>query len=226
MKTNEKILNLVRRGFSVKTLAKLTESQINALHSRVLSEQIITRVRPKGDPQIQDFIKQGERVDVVEKDGEMSEAKKKKQKTNPWAVCTAQMGKEFGTSERSEWTKAQMNKYERCVKDVKKQIKESENEFSKFLDKKIQNIVEKHIPPKMTKKDLLTYLKEQNPDVAPPKPKTKPNTKPGKPGEKPGERKNPFKNPFPGEQPGPKAKVDKEKAKKEIIDLIKNILEK
>jgi hypothetical protein len=224
MKTNEKILNLVRRGFSVKTLAKLTESQINALHSRVLSE--VTQVSKDDSGTINKLKSEKRPFEVYEKDGEMSEAKKKKQKTNPWAVCTAQMGKEFGTSERSEWTKAQMNKYERCVKDVKKQIKESENEFSKFLDKKIQNIVEKHIPPKMTKKDLLTYLKEQNPDVAPPKPKTKPDTKPGKPGEKPGERKNPFKNPFPGEQPGPKAKVDKEKAKKEIIDLIKNILEK
>lgn len=241
MKTNQKILNLIRRGFSLKTLGRLNEAQVDALHKRViLSEQIKQKkVNATISTVPSSLAKQGVEVGGVEihslptgdvkvtkTEGEMREAKNKKQKTNPWAVCTAQMGKEFGTTERSEWSKSQMKKYERCVKDVKKQVKESEDRTSEFLERKIQNIVEKHIPPRMTKRDFLIYLKEQQPDIAPSKPKTKPDTKPGKPGEKPGERKNPFKNPNPGEQPGPKAKKSKEMAKKEIIDLIKNILTK
>jgi hypothetical protein len=242
MKTNQKILNLIRRGFSLKTLGRLNEAQVDALHKRVvLSEQMSqepvkgTKTKISGnslrqgiqiDPKTKVTEVPGGGIELTTLESEMAEAKKKKQKTNPWAVCTTQMGKEFGTTERSEWSKTQMKKYERCVKDVKKQVKESEDRTSEFLERKIQNIVEKHIPPRMTKKDFLIYLKEQQPDIAPSKPKTKPDTKPGKPGEKPGERKNPFKNPNPGEQPGPKAKKSKEMAKKEIIDLIKNILTK
>lgn len=228
MKTNQKILNLIRRGFSLKTLGRLNEAQVNALHKRVVLSEI-TQVS-KDDKTTVAALKQAKKpFEMYEKEtkskGDVGETKKK-QKTNPWAVCTAQMGKEFGTTERSEWSKTQMKKYERCVKDVKKQVKESEDRTSEFLERKIQNIVEKHIPPRMTKKDFLIYLKEQQPDIAPSKPKTKPDTKPGKPGEKPGKRENPFKNPNPGEQPGPKAKKSKEMAKKEIIDLIKNILTK
>jgi len=48
------------------------------------------------------------------------EAKKKGKKVNPWAVCTASIGEKIGSTERSEWSKTQTAKYERCVKDVKK----------------------------------------------------------------------------------------------------------
>lgn len=48
------------------------------------------------------------------------EAKKKGKKVNPWAVCTASLGEKIGSTERSEWSKTQKAKYERCVLDVKK----------------------------------------------------------------------------------------------------------
>jgi hypothetical protein len=65
----------------------------------------------------------------------MSEAKKNaKSKKNAWAICTSQMGKEFGTNERSEWTKRQMDKYERCVVDVKKSLKEGKKPISLFIE--------------------------------------------------------------------------------------------
>lgn len=50
----------------------------------------------------------------------ISEAKKKGKKVNPWAVCTASVGGKIGVTERSEWTKSQKEKYEKCVQDVKK----------------------------------------------------------------------------------------------------------
>ncbi len=153
----------------------------------------------------------------------MSEEKKKEQ--NPWAICTAQLGKEFGTRERHMWSAKEKNKYERCVKDVKKSLKEGKNPVSLFLENEIMKIVEKNLPPRITKGDLVKYLSEAGPATAPtkPAPDTKPTTKPGtrpKP-------KHPGQNPNPGENPAPKAKkVSPEVAKDEVMDLIMKLLEK
>lgn len=216
MKTNQKEIDLLKIGFSVKTLSSLTESQINSLYRKMIQseqvkkEKVVKTTIPASNARTGvnvngtsvQMTQNGDIVTTQPTESEMSEAKKKK--TNPWAICTAQMGDEFGTTERSKWTKAQKNKYERCVKDVKKQIKENKDSVSLFLEKKISQIVEKHIPPRMTKKDLLSYVSEQAaPTTAPPK--TKPDTKPGKPGTKPKRPPNPFRNPNPGEQPAPKA---------------------
>lgn len=65
------------------------------------------------------------------------EAKKKGKKVNPWAVCTASLGEKIGSTERSEWSKNEKVKYERCVMDVKKKqnIKESSiNEVGGYDD--------------------------------------------------------------------------------------------
>ncbi len=156
----------------------------------------------------------------------MSEEKKKEQ--HPWAICTAQLGKEFGTRERHLWSAKEKNKYERCVKDVKKSLKEGKNPVSLFLENEIMRIVEKNLPPRITKGDLLKYLSEAGPATAPtkPAPGTKPSVKPGKPDTRP-RPKHPGKNPNPGENPAPKAKkVSPEVAKDEVLDLIMNLLEK
>jgi hypothetical protein len=153
----------------------------------------------------------------------MSEEKTKK---NPWAICTAQLGKEFGTKERHLWSAKEKNKYERCVKDVKKSLKEGKNPVSLFLENEIMKIVEKNLPPRITKGDLVKYISEQGPSTAPTKPKTQPGTKPGKPAPRP-RPKHPGQNPNPGENPAPKAKkVSAKSAKDEVIDLIMNLLEK
>lgn len=150
----------------------------------------------------------------------MDEVKNKKNnKKNPWAICTTQMGKEFGTTKRSDWSKSDSRKYERCVNDVKKTIKEGKNPVSLFIEQKITQIVEKHLSPSITKGELLKYLSEA-PTTAPAKPTTKPATKPGTRPSSPG------KNPFPKEHPAPKAnRPSPEIAKKKVIDLIKNIIE-
>lgn len=154
--------------------------------------------------------------------GEFNEEKK-----NPWAICTAQLGKEFKTSERSQWSPKQKAKYERCVKDVKKSLKENKNPVSLFLENQIMKIVEKNIPPRITKRDLIKYLTEAGPATAPSKPATKPTTKPTtKPGTKPSVRpSHPGKNPSPNVKPAPKA-ISPEKAKDDVISLIMNLLEK
>jgi len=184
---------------------------------------------------------------------EFNEVKKKK-KSNPWAICTAQLSSEFGTPHRSQWSAKEKNKYERCVKDVKKTLEEeklmkehSENimkilnvhrsskgssslnnsnkDVSLFLENAISRIVEKHLQPKITKRDLMKYLYEASaaPAVAPTKPTTKPSVKPGT-NPRPS---HPGKNPFPGEHPSPKAKLPSpEEAKEKVIDVILNLIKK
>jgi hypothetical protein len=103
---------------------------------------------------------------------------------------------------------------------------EGKNPVSLFLENQIMKIVEKNLPPKITKGDLMKYLSEA-PATAPSKPKTSPTTKPGKPGTKPQRPPSPFKNPNPNENPAPKAKkVSPEDAKDEVIDAIIKLLQK
>jgi hypothetical protein len=127
---------------------------------------------------------------------EMGEDDVKKGEPNPWAICHAQVGPK------------RTRKFERCVMSVKKQLKEGKNPVSLFLETQIQKIVEKHMPPRITKGDLLKVISESEPAVAPTKPKTKPTTKPGTRPSHPG------KNPNPGEHPAPKAKKGETKEQK------------
>lgn len=286
MKTNLKALQLIEKGLSAKTVHKLTESQINTLHSRlVIAEKKETKeavtvtkkettypaseidaMKAKGQA-----IPGGSSVRVnpddsvtVTAEGEMSEdetddvgdqnalgadalqnltgqeaphdandmapdgmdddsddkrammgmAEAKKEKANPWAICHAQVGPK------------KTRKFERCVQSVKKQLGEGKNPVSLFLENQIMKIVERNLPPKITKGELLKYLAEAGPATAPSKPKTSPTTKPGKPATKP-RPSHPGKNPNPGEKESPKAKkVSPEQAKDEVLDLIINLLQK
>ena len=129
----------------------------------------------------------------------------KKNKPNPWSICHSQVGPK------------KSRKWERCVKAVKKQLGEGKNPVSLFIENQIMNIVEKNLPARITKGDLVKYLSEA-PATAPSKPKTSPGTKPQKPA-------HPLKNPNPGEKPAPKAKkINPEDAKDEVIDVIMKIL--
>ena len=117
-------------------------------------------------------------------------------------------------------------KWERCVREIKKQLGEGKNPVSLFLENEIMRIVERNIPPRITKGDLVKYLSEAGPATAPSKPKTSPTTKPGKPATRP-RPSHPGKNPNPGEKESPKAqKISAEKAKDEVIDVIMQLLQK
>ena len=167
-----------------------------------------------------------------EKDGE----------PNPYSICHAQVGPK------------KSRKFERCVMSVKKQLKEGKNPVSLFLETQIEKIVEKHIPPRITKSDLLKIVKESTkgsepskPGIAPTYPKPGPTKKqdtkeqatapaPAKPATEPTTRPSttpkekpfsPGKNPAPAVKPAPKAgKISPETAKEKVIDIIMNILEK
>ena len=293
MKISKKALQLIDKGMTAKTVSKLTESQINVLHTKLfISEQVQempskksykvgqeggnlppapkgynVKKTPTGDvvatPNESELEEDVEVTNDPNKETETQDPKQvgpssddgfgdetdgmgmfeseKKNKPNPWSICHSQVGPK------------KSRKWERCVREVKKQLGEGKNPVSLFLEAQIMNIVERNLQPRITKRDLVKYLSEgdnfatkhlqswgntkpakaktevgeQAPSTAPSKPKTSPTTKPGKPGTKPQRPPSPFKNPNPGEKESPKAKkVSPEKAKDEVIDVIMQLLQK
>jgi hypothetical protein len=180
---NKKIKQLMERGLSHKLLLTMNEGQINQLHKMMVSE--ITMV-PKTDTATIDKLKnekkpfevyeQGVEVDKsdsklgqttqephqvqapdgmddegddgIDKEEDISEAKKKS-KYNPYAICTSSVGRE------------DKKKFERCVMDVKRNIKEGKNPYLPIVESSLLRMVEKHISPKISKIDLLNTLSEQ-----------------------------------------------------------------
>lgn len=108
---------------------------------------------------------------------------------NPWAICHSQVGPK------------KTRKFERCVMSVKKQLKEGKNPLSLFLETQIEKIVEKHIPPRITKGDLLKVILES--ESAP-----RPTTDPSLPKRKADTTKKPSQPP----QPNSKKQDTKEQA--------------
>jgi hypothetical protein len=265
MKINKKALELIEKGLSSNTVSKLTESQVQILHSKLfISEQVTEvpnkktyKVGPKGgkignvmvstDPNTKEVIvttetemfedddfdldadqsytgQQGSHDEYQAADDGMDDdtspenhdskmigMSEEKNKPNPWAICHSQVGPK------------KSRKWERCVKEVKKQLGEGKNPVSLFIESQIMKIVEKNLPPRITKGDLIRHLSEQGPATAPTKPATKPTTKPGT---KP-RPKHPGQNPNPGVNPAPKAgKISPEDAKDKVIDVILNLLKK
>ena len=283
MKINRKALKLIDKGLSSKTVSKLTESQIDTLYSRMISEQTmvsktdtatINKLKTDKKP-FQVYEKELEEDDDFDLDADQAYtgqqgshdeyqaaddgmdddtspenhdskmigmSEEKDNQPNPWAICHAQVGPK------------KTRKFERCVMSVKKQLKEGKNPVSLFLETQIEKIVEKHIPPRITKSDLLKIVKESTkgsepskPGIAPTYPKPGPTKKretkeqatapaPAKPATEPTTRPSttpkekpfsPGKNPAPAVKPAPKAgKISPETAKEKVIDIIMNILEK
>ena len=153
-------------------------------------------------------------------DSEIAEGKKKKKKYNPWAVCTAQVGRK------------DKKKYEKCVMGVKEKIKEGRNPYEYLIESKMEEIVSEHLSPKMTKSELVNMISEKKMTMKKPigkmmsmkgetmegDTKTAPvRTTPAEPKTKPS---HPGKNPSPGTKPAPKAEDEKDKIIKLITKLI------
>jgi len=149
----------------------------------------------------------------------MEENKKPKKKVekNPWAICTSSLG--LDGKKKDDYTKGEDKKFERCVLDVKKSLKEGKNPYEVILEQKMREIVEANIRPAITKKDLMnlmrkkmtkessemTEMKESSGTKE--KEKTKEKERTTTP-----TRKNPYQ-PSPNTEPRPKGSGTKEKEK-------------
>ena len=227
------------KGYNVKKTA--TGDVVATPNVSELEEDVEVSNDPNKETETQDPEQVGPSSDDGfgdENDG-MGMFEEKKDGPNAWAICHSQVG-----PKRSR-------KWERCVREVKKQLGEGKNPVSLFLENEIMKIVERNILPRITKGDLIKHLNEEEnfatkhlqsfgkklspkvkKEVDEQNPSTAPTTKPAptKPGTKtpPKPRpSHPGKNPNPGEKDAPKAqKTSPEKAKNEIIDDIIKMLEK
>ena len=230
MKINRKALKLIDKGLSSKTVSKLTESQIDTLYSRMISEQTmvsktdtatINKLKTDKKP-FQVYEKELEEDDDFDLDADQAYtgqqgshdeyqaaddgmdddtspenhdskmigmSEEKDNQPNPWAICHAQVGPK------------KTRKFERCVMSVKIQLEEGKNPVSLFLETQIEKIVEKHIPPRITKGDLLKVILES--ESAP-----RPTTDPSLPKRKADTTKKPSQPP----QPNSKKQDTKEQA--------------
>ena len=237
----QKLKDLTARGINIRIEGDVTEDNVDVTGSAMggattqAPHQIMS---PDGMGDDSD-----KEIDKYEDMTEQKSKELKKKESNPFAICHAQLGPERD------------DKFERCVKKVKKSLKEGESPYAFFIEEKIVSLVESYIQPRMTKKELMkmieetpmirkplyrpktkglvgnmkmnkpigklvslgkTMATEDAPTTAPPK--TRPTTKP-RPGVRPS---HPGKNPNPGVNPEPKAMA--EKAKKDVLKIIKDIL--
>jgi hypothetical protein len=95
--------------------------------------------------------------DGMDESSEIKE-KKKNEKYNPWAVCTSSLGLEG--KDRDSYSPNQKKKFERCVKDVKKSMKEGKNPIQDIVESSIERLIERHISPRISKQELLKTLSE------------------------------------------------------------------
>jgi hypothetical protein len=252
MKTN-KYADLIKFGFKSKTLMTLSESDISKLHKNLVEgkkdvcpkcgkkkceckmgkkkietnekeEKMIkqTTYDPKNTVDRNELASKGYKVDPVTLKVQLNQGKEEegneaesKGKNNPLAICHAQVGPKKSA------------KFERCVRQVKKQMQENKLPFDRILENKILSLVEKHLKPKMKKGDLMNLIskkkmklpicklgsmggnvsedtKEKEAPVKNPGTKTPPKPK----------TKDPFR-PEPHKQPNPKAKKE---TKEEVMD--------
>jgi hypothetical protein len=219
------------KGYNVKKTA--TGDVVATPNESELEEDVEVTTDPNKETETQDPQQVGPSSDDGfgdENDGMgmfESESDLKPGQPNPWAICHAQVGPK------------RTRKFERCVQSVKDQLKEGKNPVSLFIENQIMKIVEKNLPPRITKGDLIRHLSEgenfatkhlqsfgksSGTETAPAKPKTSPTTKPGT---KPQRPAHPGKNPNPGEKESPKAKnPSPEETKDKVIDVILNLLQK
>jgi hypothetical protein len=146
---SSKIRDLAIKGLNVKISNEMKEDEEDPMDfEKGQRTQDPHQVGPSTDDGFGNY---GDGMD----EGEMTE---KKQTKNPWAICTATMGKKFGSTERSDWSKNQMKQYERCVMDVKKQIKENKNPIIPILENITRNQIKTNLLPQTDKATLIEMI--------------------------------------------------------------------
>ena len=186
---NNKIKQLMERGLSHKLLSTMNEGQINQLHKMMVGEQVKGSVMLKKGIDPKEYTDKGINVTVIEKELEedadlddsaekdsnydpyagnsvgnddgpssddgfgggndgMGMMEEKKDGPNPYSICHSQVGPK------------KSRKWERCVREIKKQIKEGKNPYLPIMEAALAKMVERHISPKMTKSELINTLSE------------------------------------------------------------------
>ena len=201
MKTNDKILRLVKHGLKATNLTKLNETQINSLYTRLVEQS--TKMIPKtNSAAIQQAKTNQEVFSLYEKENtDSEEVNEKSVSKKQHGLMGAAYSVEKGDKEIKDIPKSYRGKVKKVVDSMsKKQIKDfaetktknlpdevnennpydlgkammsayskgAANAASKIvpnvsygesvLEKEITRLVERHLSPKMTKKDFMNII--------------------------------------------------------------------
>jgi hypothetical protein len=167
----------------------MNEGQINQLHKMMVGEQVKGSVMLKKGIDPKEYTDKGINVTVIEKeleeDADLDDSAEKDSNYDPYAGNS--VGNDDGPSsddgfgggndgmgmmEEKDSSKAfaichsqvgpkKSRKWERCVREIKKQLKEGKNPYLPIMEAALAKMVEKHISPKMTKSELINTLSEQ-----------------------------------------------------------------
>ena len=204
MNTNlkNKIKNLQVAGFSNRTLSLMSENDIKNLHSLVCEATTsYDTTNPTDMTTFNSLPPEKKQTSKVE-GGKVVVQNEEKELDNAWGICTKSIGDKVGTTKRSKWSKKILDKYERCVRQVKKDIKEGRDPYRTIFEEKMESIIENKLSAKISKKELVDLVKNYTKKITNEAEMADPITKP-KPGVKPDTDTDfdPFINPDPNDQP-------------------------
>ena len=136
-----KLKDLTSRGINIRIETEMSEGDMDYQGSAQAGSTT------QSDIQVQAPDGMGDDSDkAVDAEKEVTEIKK--DEDNPWAICHAQLGPKRN------------NKFERCVRQVKKSLSEGKSPLAFFIEEEIVSLLEKEIQPKMTKGELLKQIEE------------------------------------------------------------------
>lgn len=158
-------------------------------------------------------------MDADDADGMGIMEDKKKSKYNPWAICTSSVGRK------------DKKKYERCVMDVKKSVKEGRDPYESLLESRIFELVKKRVDEnmqlvsfkKLDKPVGKSYTSKKSNPMEASEPAVKPRTAPPK--TKPGVKPN-KPNPYQPPKETPKEKPKAQDYKSMFISALNQLLGK
>ena len=165
MKTKDQIKVLLENGIRANTISKMNENQIKVLVNRfVISE--ITQVSSSDAPTIKKLQDEKKPFEVYENEEELSEKfESKAQQGLFWAKCKNSSGKT-----KEKWCKmakefSDSTTKKQYEKMPEKKHSEKNEDYEKYLEDSIVEMLEKHINPSMTKGDILKTINEKTKDT-------------------------------------------------------------
>ena len=176
---NPKIARLLHEGISMSTLENMSNDQLNLLYKKVVKEQKGSVKMKVGTPpeQIKQYTDKGVNVEIGEEEkvGEKKEVKEKAMSKKQQQFFVIVRGMQKGdTPKKGKAGEAAKEMKQKDVKDFAKtkhkglptrktkktETKEQEDQVKK-LEENIMSLVEKHLYPEFSKRDLLKNLNKR-----------------------------------------------------------------
>ena len=168
---NPKIVKLLHEGFSITTLDKFSEKQINVLYEKLNKKETKEAITTKSPQKAIELLKMDPNAKVeLTGEGELEEKSVSKKQHG---LMGAAYSVEKGEKELKDIPKSYRKKVEKVVDSMsKKQVKdfaktktdklpekkESKKEVKK-LEENIMKLIESHLPPRTTKGELLLAIR-------------------------------------------------------------------